>query len=316
MRHRSAYFDAVRGVAILVFLTLLGCAGGKSDKPEDGAITADKDPAKVSVPAGTDPDFKVKNTYPQNNQENIPPASSILIHFSKAVNRDSLKDGFQLAASGGGTGVAFSVAPFVGPEGEVASAALITPTEALAPETTFTASVSTQVKSSEGNQLSAAYQWNFKTGAAVVAEKPEVYATVPASGANSTDTNFLIVTFSEAVDVAHFKSTSGQFTLTPAATLHGEITAADQNRTLYMAFQPRLKASTSYTAKIKKEAVKDTSGNLMEADYSWSFTTKPCGAGKGQTPCGEDCGPGKGQTPCSEGGGGGSSGKGQTPSSE
>ncbi len=236
--------------------------------------------------------------YPTADQTGVDISTTLVLNFSNPVDKASLNSALHLAPSGGGAAAAFTVAPFVGPDGEVPSAAMITLSAPLAPTTAYTASLTTDAKGIDGSALVASRSFSFTTGAIVTSENPEVTTVSPANGSTDTTSYNIIVTFSEAIDYDHFKNTAGHLVLSPPATFTTALISGTQNKTILVTFEPPLKTNTSYTVTIDKDAVKDMLGNKMAADFVWSFKTKACGSGKGQIPCTEECGAGKGKKPC------------------
>lgn len=95
---------------------------------------------------------------------------------------------------------------------------------------------------------------------------PTVLSTNPARDANDVAVNSAIsVTFSEAMDEATLHGETFKI-----AGVEGTVTYAGTTAT----FRPsaNLEYSTTYTATITTGA-KDSTGNALEADYIWSFTT-------------------------------------------
>jgi hypothetical protein len=102
------------------------------------------------------------------------------------------------------------------------------------------------------------------------ANRPTVSSTVPANGATFVPIgNKLTVTFSEAMDPATITATT--FTLQQGATVVPG-TVAYTGVTAVFTPTGNLAASTVYTATITTGA-KDLSGNVLAANYTWSFTT-------------------------------------------
>src|SRR6185503_4989525 len=78
--------------------------------------------------------------------------------------------------------------------------ATFTPFSALAPLTTFTATVTTGARDLAGNPLATGFSWTFTTGATPDTTPPTVSATVPANAATAVPINQTInATFSEAM---------------------------------------------------------------------------------------------------------------------
>ena len=76
-----------------------------------------------------------------------------------------------------------------------------TPTAALAPNTLFTATLTTMITDLAGNPLAANYVWSFTTGAAPDTTPPEIVSTIPANAATNVPINQAVsATFTEAMD--------------------------------------------------------------------------------------------------------------------
>src|SRR5207253_2976451 len=104
----------------------------------------------------------------------------------------------------GGSAIAASVS-YVG------GVATLTPTVALANNTTYTAKLDTTVKASDGVALASVFSWSFTT----VNSAPTVTANTPANNASGVATSVApTATFSRAMDASTI--TSSSFTLTPA----------------------------------------------------------------------------------------------------
>ena len=114
----------------------------------------------------------------------------------------------------------------------------------------------------------------FSSGLAVA---PTVTATSPTPNATGVATNTAIVaTFNEAMNPATISTST--FTLTgPSGTVPATVTYNNTTNTATFTPTSPLANSTTYTATIVggTGGVKDTSGNAMAANYTWSFTTVP-----------------------------------------
>lgn len=151
--------------------------------------------------------------------------------------------------------------------------ATFTPTTQLAPNTTYTATITTGAKSISGTPLTSAFSWVFTTGISGDTVAPTVFSTVPAANATAVaKTDGISITFSEKIDVA---------TLTPPNTVTvssagGAVTVSltiDLAGThLRITPSAALSPNTLYTVVIKN-TVKDLAGNTLGANYTWSFTT-------------------------------------------
>ena len=144
------------------------------------------------------------------------------------------------------------------------------PTLALAPNTVYTATITTGAKDVAGNALASAFVWSFTTGAVPDTTAPTVTLTVPANAATGVAINQKIAaTFSEEMNPATI--TTATFTLKQGTTpMAGTVTYAGTTATF--APSSNLAANTTYTATITTGA-KDLAGNPLLSNFTWSFTT-------------------------------------------
>ena len=146
--------------------------------------------------------------------------------------------------------------------------AVFIPSANLAPNTTYTGTISTGAKDLTGNALAGKYVWNFTTSKDNTA--PTVISTDPLNlAANIAYDKKITATFSEAMNPSTITTTS--FILKQGATtVPGTVSYSGTTAT----FTPsaNLAAGTTYTATITT-AAKDIAGNALANNYVWSFTT-------------------------------------------
>jgi methionine-rich copper-binding protein CopC len=147
--------------------------------------------------------------------------------------------------------------------------ATFTPSAALNPSTTYTATVS-GAQDLAGNPMTAPVSWSFTTFVPDT-NPPTVTTKSPAAGATNVPLSTTVsATFSEAVQ-------SGTITFTLADPSNNPVAAnlaynvATQTATLTPL--AALANGTTYTATVS--GAKDLSGNTMTAPVTWSFTTVP-----------------------------------------
>ena len=162
--------------------------------------------------------------------------------------------------------------------------ATLVPTSTLLPLTLYTAAVKggttdPRVKDTAGNALVTDTTWTFTT-ADLDTTPPTVTSTLPANGTTGVDTtNQVTVTFSEAVDASTVISLT--FELRGPAPNNPLIpaTVSYNTNTLTATLIPSsaLSPATVYTATVKggttDPRVKDTAGNALATDSTWTFTT-------------------------------------------
>jgi len=204
----------------------------------------------------------VVSTIPVNGAIGVPVAQVISATFSVAMNPATISNAsFTLAT--GGVAVAGTVS--YSSSGSVAS---FTPTVSLAYNTVYTATLTTAVADTLGDQPSASYIWSFTT-----AVRPTVIATVPANGSTGVAlTQVLSATFSKAMNCATLASPATTFSLAgPGSTaVAGTVACSGAVATFTPALS--LAANTLFTATITTAAT-DTTGDPLAANYVWTFRT-------------------------------------------
>ena len=227
-------------VLFLVSILLSACGGG------GGSTAPDTTPPTIS------------STTQANNATNVAVNSAIAATFSEAMTASTITvSTFTLNGGVAGT-VTYDATNNI---------VTFTPSASLAYSTTYTATITTAVKDSVGNAMAANYTWSFSTGSAPDTTPPALSSTTPANNATGVAVNSAVTaTFSEAMTASTF--TTATFNLSGGAT--GTVTYTGTTAT----FTPtsNLAYSTAYTATITTGA-KDSAGNAMAANYTWSFTT-------------------------------------------
>jgi hypothetical protein len=148
--------------------------------------------------------------------------------------------------------------------------ATFTPTNALAANTVYTATVTTGAKNIAGDAIAANKVWSFTT---VVL--PEVSSTDPLNNAVAVAQNKIVsITFSKAMDPLTF--TTSTFTLKQGTTsIAGAVAYSGTTATFHST--NNLSTSLVYTATVTTGA-KDVAGNAIAANKVWSFTTAGAGS--------------------------------------
>jgi hypothetical protein len=149
--------------------------------------------------------------------------------------------------------------------------AVFTPTNALANNTTYTATITTGAKDLAGNALANNYVWSWSTGAVADTTAPMVTGTVNANGATGVPTNTKVgATFNETMDPFVILTSTPLILKQGSTEVVGSTTYSGGN----IIFTPTsaLAANTTYTATITT-AAKDMAGNAVANPYVWSWTT-------------------------------------------
>jgi len=148
--------------------------------------------------------------------------------------------------------------------------ATFSPASNLAPNTVYTATITTGAKDLAGNALANDYVWSFTTGAGVIITPPTVISTDPANAAIGVPLNKQIAaTFSKTMNASTI--TTATFTLSQGITfVAGTVSYVGTTATFIPSGD--LTLNTTYTATITTGA-RDLAGNPMTSNYVWTFTT-------------------------------------------
>lgn len=158
--------------------------------------------------------------------------------------------------------------PVVGFVSYSGTTATFAPLGNLAPNTTYTATLTTGAKDLSGNALANNYVWSFTTGAATAA--PMVISTDPTNAAIDVALNkHITATFSKIMDASTI--TTATFTLMQGTTFVSGTVSYSGTTATYVP-SSNLMPNTKYTATITTRAM-DLAGIAMTSNYVWSFTT-------------------------------------------
>ena len=236
----SAYFNTNW---LIVLLLSIGCVVGcKKDNEVIG---------KVGIcPA-------VLSTDPVNGAINVVTDKKISATFNEHMNMSSVNTStFQLR---------HGINQVLGTVSAVGSTATFTPVDALLANTVYTATITSGVVDSANTALPVSYIWSFNTGST-----PTVVLTDPTNGASDVAFGKLITaTFSTTMNPATINSST--YTIKQGSiTVPGTVSYTGMVAT----FTPStpLLPKTVYTGTIMGTTA-DVLGNIMAANYVWSFST-------------------------------------------
>ncbi|MFH0920227.1 MAG: Ig-like domain-containing protein [Fibrobacterota bacterium] len=182
--------------------------------------------------------------------------------FSKTMNAATITTGTFTLMQG-----TTSVSGFVSYSG---TTAIFAPSVNLAPNTIYTATITTGAKDLADNALAADFVWSFTTGATAVVTPPTVSSTDPASAAVGVAFNQKVAaTFSKTMNASTINTAT--FTLMQGATSVSGFVSYSGTTALYSP-AANLAANTVYTATITTGA-RDLAGNPLASNLVWSFTT-------------------------------------------
>ena len=216
----------------------------------------------INVPAATLLPATVSSVVPVNAAKGAAIGNKLSVTFSQAMDLAAINGAtFTLKETVSGAGVAGDVS-FSG------VTAVFAPSTVLAPNTTYSATITTGAKDVAGSALANDFVWSFTTGAAVEAVNPTVSSTLPANGALDAALGSKITAiFSEAIDPASIATT---FTLNDGIN---NVAGAVAYSGVTAVFTPTnaLVAGAVYTATITTGTT-DLAGNALVSDFVWSFT--------------------------------------------
>ena len=204
----------------------------------------------------------VSSTVPVNGASNVPGSNALAATFSEAMGPLTISTATFTLEQGGA-----SVAGAVSYSGVTVN---FTPASPLAPNTPFTATITSGAEDLAENALAADYVWTFTTGATPDTTAPTVSSTSPNNGAaNVSRGNALSATFSEAMDPLTINTAT--FTLEQGGAL---VAGAVSYSGVTVNFTPAspLAPNVPFTATISTDA-EDLAENALAADYVWTFTT-------------------------------------------
>ena len=210
----------------------------------------------------------VASVTPANGASNVSLGTSVSATFSEAILPASVT-GTSFVLRNGADTVAASVSAS-------GSTATLQPSAPLQPGVTYSATLlsgANGIKDLAGNALAADYSWSFTTTPPDTTP-PTVTAVTPVSGATNVSLGTSVsATFSEAILPASVTGTS--FVLLDGGGNAVAATVSASGSTATLRPSASLQPTTVYTATLLSGAngIKDTSGNALASDFTWSFTT-------------------------------------------
>lgn len=209
--------------------------------------------------ASTDIAPTVMSTVPIASATGVLTNSLVSATFSEAMTAASINTSTFTVA--GANGIALPAA--VTYSNDVAT---LTPTTLLAPNTVYTATVTTGVKDVAGTPLANTFKWTFTTDIA-----PQITANTPLAGATAVLVNSSVTaTFSEAMNAASI--TTSTFTVAGPNGVALPATLLYINDVATLTPNSLLAPNTVYTATVTT-GVKDLAGTPLASTFKWTFTT-------------------------------------------
>ena len=192
--------------------------------------------------------------------------SKITVTFNKTMNPATI-NGTTFKVTGPGTTPVAGAVSY----DAVSNIATFTPAANLAPNTTFTITVTTGAEDTVGNAPAASFVCGFTTTAL-----PLVVSTTPACGATGVPGNIpsITVTFSKAMDPATINAATFTLAGPGGVPVAGTVTYNAATNTASFAPSVTLAANTLFTFTVTTGA-RDTGGNALAANFVCGFTTGP-----------------------------------------
>jgi len=211
----------------------------------------------------------VISTVPANGATGVLPSQNITATFSETMNCATLYSPAQTFTVTGPGGTA--VAGVVNCTGTTAT---FSPTAVLAPNTVYTATITSGAMDPEGEPLVSGVvpnPWTFRTAPAPT--QPTVISTVPVNNATGVPVNQKIAaTFSEAMNPATINNTTFTLTGPGGAAVAGAVTYVVSGSVATFTPTANLAPVTTYVATVTTGA-QDLAGNGLASNYGWTFTT-------------------------------------------
>lgn len=199
-------------------------------------------------------------------------SSGISVTFNESMTAASISGStFELSAGGFATPASVSYDPGT-------RVAQLTPLAALATNTTYTVIVRGQtngVKDSAGNALASDSTWTFTTDAGDITP-PVIVNFSPANGSENVSRSVVVTAmFDEPLNAATINGVTVELRDPSTNLVPAGVTYDAGTRTISLAPLSPLATLTGYTAKLTggTGGIKDLSGNALQADFSWTFTT-------------------------------------------
>lgn len=238
--------------------------------------------ATASLNVGAIVQTTVTSTFPASGAAAVPIGNALTVTFSRAMSPATINTSTFILQQGN--------TPVAGTVSYTGVIGIFVPSSTLAPNTLYTATITTGAQDVAGNALVGNYVWSFTTGTSADKTPPTVTSTVPANGATHvTPSANVTVIFSEIMNpltVSTATFTLVQETTPAAAVTQQQGTTSVPGTVAYTGtsatFRPdnNLAANTRYSATLIGTST-DLAGNPLTANYQWSFTT---GASADQIP--------------------------------
>jgi hypothetical protein len=211
----------------------------------------------------------VTATTPASGATDVARSTSVTATFSRRLNPSTVTTQSFTLTGPGGSAIAAAVS-----YNDSTRTVTLTPSSLLAYGTTYTATLTSAIKATDGVALSGPVSWSFTTAA--LQPPPTVTSSLPADGASSVARNTAVrATFSRAMDPATLTASSFTLTGPGGASVTGTVSYDGPSRTATLTPQQNLAAGATYTAQLTT-AVQAADGTALASAVTWAFTTAAC----------------------------------------
>jgi len=246
LRPRTHFCSCLWLTSTVVLACFTGCGGGQPSQTQS------------SQAASPHTSVQVASTIPANGASGVAFNSAIAVTFTADVDPTTITSNTFHVSNMNGT-IAYDAKN---------RTAVFHPSSTMAPNTTYSAVLTTGIKDTAGGALAAGYSFNFETSNIADVTPPTVQSVFPAQDATNVPLDTKITcTFSEAMDSTGLVGSTSSGV--PASLAYDATTF-----TASMTPTTKLNPSTLYTVTLKGN-VRDLAGNQLGADKVWSFTTAP-----------------------------------------
>jgi hypothetical protein len=207
----------------------------------------------------------VKSVSPANDATGVAVNTHVTATFSKAMDASTISEETFTLKDPNQSEVLASVT-----YNSSSKTATLEPAALLASNSVYTATITTDVKDTDGKNLASEKAWSFTTTSDTT--PPQIESVSPAGGAQDIALNTTVyAVFSEDLDESAINSSS--FTLKNGnIQIPGEVTYNDGDKKIDFTPSNDLIANTTYTATVFA-SVTDSAGNPLTSNHVWSFKT-------------------------------------------
>lgn len=216
----------------------------------------------------------IQTVYPYNGMTGASTTTNIYCKFSEAMNPSTINStNITLVGTGIGGSSDYTI-NYDFEEGWIK----IKKNTPFTASSTYTVTITTNVKDLRGNWLKEQYQWSFTTGSSDTTA-PTVTQTIPANGATEVSPySYIYAVFSEEMDTDTFNTANiSLYDNTGGSGVSIYILEKGEDYvTIIPSYGTQLQNGHHYTLTIGT-GVKDLAGNGLSTPYTWSFTVADVG---------------------------------------